>query len=86
MRWNPYINGLVAVAYARLHHDTPDNLIGSIAALSLFVCSAAVMVFLFFYRPAMLLIEKKHTEAVPFFLKTLGVFAGLTLLAVLTLV
>jgi hypothetical protein len=95
MRWNPFLNGIAAAAYvwgigllinhiASLHHDTPDNLVGSVAALSLLVLSAAVMGFLFFYRPVMLLVENKKDEAVSFFLKTLGIFGAITLLAVVT--
>ena len=95
MRWNPFLNAAGAAAYiwgigllighiARLHHDTPDNLVGSVAALSLLVFSAAVMAFLFFYRPVVLLLENKRDEAVSFFLKTLGTFGAITLLAILT--
>ena len=97
MRWNPFLNAAGATAYiwgigllishiARLHHDTPDNLVGSIAFISLVVFSAAVMGFLFFYRPAMLLVENKRGEAISFFLKTLGTFGLITLLVVLTVV
>jgi hypothetical protein len=97
MRWDPILNAVGAALYiwavgflihhiASLHHDTPDNMIGSIAALSLMVFSAAVMAFLFFYRPVALLIENKKREAMVFFLQTLGVFGAITLLVVLTLV
>lgn len=96
MSWNPYLNAIGAAAYiwgvgflinhiASLHHDTPDNLTGSIAAISLMVFSAAVMAFLFFYRPVALLVESKKDEAVFFFLKTLGTFGFITLLVVLTI-
>ena len=95
MRWNPFINAVGAAAYiwgigllishiARLHHDTPDNLVGSIAFISLVVFSAAVMGFLFFYRPVGLLMENKRDEAISFFLKTLGTFGVITLLVILT--
>jgi hypothetical protein len=94
MRWNPYLNAIGVAAYiwgvgflihyiGSLHHDTPDNLTGSIAALSLLVFSAAVMGFLFFYRPTVLLVEDKRDEAVFFFLKTLGTFGAITLLVIL---
>lgn len=96
MRWNPYINAIGAALYvwgigfliqyiSSLHRDTPDNVTGSVAALSLFVCSAAIMGFLFFYYPAVLLVDKKRDEAVFFFLKTLGTFGLITVLAVLTI-
>lgn len=95
MLWNPYLNAIGAAVYiwgvgfliqhiASLHHDIPDNLTGSIAFLSLVVFSAAVMGFLFFYRPAVLLVENKRDDAVFFFLKTLGTFGALTLLVILT--
>lgn len=97
MKYLPFIHGIVASVYilatvtlishiASLHHDTPDNILGSLAALSLFVFSAAIMAFLFFYRPVSLLIENKKREAISFFLKTLGTFGVLTILAVLTVV
>jgi hypothetical protein len=95
MRWNPYLNAITASAYiwgigflinyiSSLHHDTPDKLTDPIAALSLLVFSVAVMGFLFFYRPAVLLIDNKRDEAVSFFLKTLGTFGVITLLVILT--
>lgn len=97
MSWNPYLNAIGAAGYiwgigllihhiASLHHDTPDNLTGSIAFISLVVFSAAVMGFLFFYRPAVLLIEGKRDEAAFFFLKTLGTFGAITVLVLLTVV
>jgi hypothetical protein len=97
MKWNPYINALAAAVYialigflisyiGSLHRDTPDNLIGTLTAISLMVFSAATMAFLFFYRPVALLFENKKEEAISFFLKTLGTFGVITLLAVLTLI
>lgn len=94
MRWNPYVNALGATGYvwgvallihyiASLNHDTPDNLVGSVAALSLLVFSASVMAFLLFYRPVALLIENKKHDATIFLLKTLGAFGLATLLVVL---
>lgn len=62
-----------------LRHGTPDTLLDSMGVLSLFVFSAAVMAFLFFYRPLFLLIENKKSEAVSYFLKTLGIFGVLTI-------
>lgn len=95
MRWNPYLNAIGAAAYiwgvglliyyiSSLHRDTPDNLTGSVTAISLVVFSAAIMGFLFFYRPVTLLVENKKDEAIFFFLKTLGTFGVITLFMVLT--
>lgn len=97
MRANPYLNALIASSYiwgiglllshiARLHHDTPDTTMGSVTAISLVVCSVALMAFLFFYRPVALLIQGKQLEAAAFFLKTLGTFAALTTIGVLFLI
>ena len=46
--------------------------------LSLFVLSAAVMGFLFVYKPFQLYFEGHKQEAVLFFTKTVGVFACFT--------
>jgi len=95
MRFNPYLNAIGASAYiwgigfffhymSETHANTPDPWIAPIAMLSLLVLSVCVMGFLFFYRPAALLMEKQHREAADFFLKTVGTFALLTLLVLLT--
>lgn len=68
-----------------IRHDTPDTLLDGVGVMSLFVFSAAIMAFLFFYRPVVLLIEHKKAEAVSYFLKTLGTFGVITVV-VLTLV
>lgn len=68
-----------------LRHDTPDTLLDGIGIMSLFVFSAAVMSFLFFYQPVLKLIENKKAEALSYFLKTLGIFGAITVV-VLTLV
>jgi hypothetical protein len=66
-----------------IRHDIPDTIADSVTAISLVTFSAAVMGFLFFYRPIMLLIEQKKKEAVIFFLKTLGIFGVVTVMMVL---
>lgn len=95
MKWNPFINATLAVIYIgamamfmrfieSLRHDTPDTLVDGMGAMSLFVFSAAIMAFLFFYQPLVLLAENKRAEALSYFLKTLGIFGTITLV-VLTL-
>jgi hypothetical protein len=92
MKWNPFLNAAAAVLYIgavalfmryieSIRADTPDTFIDGIGFLSLFVTSAAVMAFLFFYRPAALLIEHKQAEAVAYFLKTLAIFGTVTVVA-----
>jgi hypothetical protein len=96
MKWNPYLNALAAAAYIgllvlflhtieALRHDTPDTWIDGIGFISLFVFSAAMMAFLFFYQPLVRLIDHKPSEALSYFLKTLGTF-GVILVGVLVLV
>jgi len=46
--------------------------------------SVAVMGFLFFYQPLLLITEGKQTQAVNLFAKTVGIFAAITS-AILTL-
>lgn len=95
LKWNPIINASVAILYIgavalfmrfieSLRHDTPDTLIDGMGAMSLFVFSAAVMAFLFFYQPVCLLIEKRPRDATAYFLKTLGSF-GIVMIIMLTL-
>ena len=92
MKWNPFLNAIAAAAYIglvalfmhfieSLRHDTPDTLIDSVGFISLFVCSAAVMAFLFFYQPVLRLVENRKAEAVSYFLKTLGIFGAITVAA-----
>ena len=92
---NPYLNAFLASAYiwciglffslvAARNENTPDTFMAPIVMISLLVFSVATMAFLFFYRPATLLLEHKPREAVEFFLKTLATFGALTLLAALS--
>lgn len=96
MRWNPFLNAAIAAAYIwgiallfQLVHSVagnkPDTIVDPIAALSLLVFSVALMGFLFFYRPVILLLENKRREAVSYFLKTIITFAVIALLVVLIL-
>ncbi|MES2994531.1 MAG: hypothetical protein V4681_00645 [Patescibacteria group bacterium] len=95
MKWNPFLNAGAAAAYIgavalfmqfieSIRHDTPDTMLDGMGFISLFVFSAAVMAFLFFYQPALRLIENKKAEAVSYFLQTLGMFGAITVV-VLTL-
>ena len=95
MKWNPFMNAAASAAYIgavalfmqfieSIRHDTPDTLLDGMGFISLFVFSAAVMAFLLFYQPALRLIENKKTEAVSYFVQTLGIFGVITVV-VLTL-
>ncbi len=89
MKWNPLVHALAASLYIGLvalfmrfiesiRHDTPDTFVDGLGFLSLFVCSVAIMAFLFFYQPVALLIEGKKKEALVYFIKTIGSFALIT--------
>lgn len=61
MKWHPSLNAAAAITYILIvalfmrfiesvRHDTPDTFVDAMGILSLLVCSAAVMGFLFFYQ------------------------------------
>ncbi len=96
MTQNPLYNALLASGYIVLvvtimtsfvdKADGPEQgILLPLTVLSLFVLSAAVMSYIFFYQPIMLYMDGKKTEAVNLFLKTIGFFAGITILLVLAL-
>lgn len=61
--------------------DKPDTFFAPVVFLSLLTLSVAVMAFLFFYQPLMYFVEGKKKEAVSLFIKTVGIFAFLTAVA-----
>jgi len=89
---SPYLSAVFAAAYigavatlmrwiSSFRHDTPDTIVDSAAFLSLLVFSAAVMAFLFFYQPVVLLVEGKKEEALSYLISMLGTFGIVTLVA-----
>lgn len=96
MTKNPILNALSASAYIilvvsimtfvtqPLRHK-PDTFFAPIIFLSVLTLSVAVMAFLFFYQPLQLFIEGKKKEAVNLFVKTVGVFAAITVMALILL-
>lgn len=96
MTKNPLINALCASGYIFLIitvmtfvtkplQNKPDTFFAPVVALSLLTLSVAVMAFLFFYQPLLLFIDGKKKEAVSFFVKTVGIFALITIVAVILL-
>lgn len=96
MTKNPLINALSASAYIILVitvmtfvtkplQNKPDTFFTPIVFLSLLTLSVAVMAFLFFYQPIVLLIDGKKKEAVNLFAKTIGIFAVITIIALILL-
>jgi hypothetical protein len=93
---NPIINALSASAYIILVvtvmdfvtqplKNKPDTFFAPIAFISVLTLSVAVMAFLFFYQPFLLFIEGKKEEAVNLFVKTVGIFAVITAVALILL-
>ena len=65
--------------------NKPDTFFAPIVFLSLLTLSVAVMAFLFFYQPLTLFIDGKKKEAVNLFVKTVGIFAAITMVALILL-
>lgn len=96
MSKNPIINALSASAYIilvvsvmtfvtqPLRHK-PDTFFAPIIFLSVLTLSVAVMAFLFFYQPLQLFIDGKKKAAVDLFVKTVGIFATITVIALILL-
>lgn len=96
MSKNPIINALSASAYiifivsvmtfvTQPLKNKPDTFFAPITFLSVLTLSVTVMAFLFFYQPLMLFIEGKKKEAVNLFVKTVGIFAVLTVIILILL-
>ncbi|EKD99592.1 MAG: hypothetical protein ACD_22C00226G0004 [uncultured bacterium] len=95
MNKNPVVSALGAAAYIFLVvsvmnlvtqplRNKPDTFFAPIVMLFVLTLSAAVMAYLFFYQPILLLVEGKKKEAVELFVKTVGIF-GIVTAIVLTL-
>ncbi len=89
MSKNPFLNALAAILYIivvasivyygpRLAGPVDDSIIAPVAFLSLFVLSAAVMGYIFFYQPLQLYLDGDKKASVGLFLKTLAVFGAIT--------
>ena len=96
MSKNPIINGLSAASYiaivvtvinfiSQTHKNKPDTAFAPVVFLSLLTLSVTVMAYLFFYQPLQLFIEGKKKEAVNLFVKTVGIFGGITVMTLILL-
>ena len=91
MTRHPFYNALAALVYiilvvgfirlvGYLAGDTPDNdFLAPLAAISLLTLSVAVMAYVFFYTPLLLIVRGEQQTALRLFLKTIAMFAALTL-------
>jgi len=96
MTKNPLLNALSASAYIMLVVTTmtvvtqplknkPDTFFAPIVFLSVLTLSVTVMAFIFFYQPLQLFLEGKKKSAVTLFMSTVGIFAAITVTALLLL-
>lgn len=97
MTKNPFYNALFAIAYivilitvafstSSIFAGKEDTIFIPMGMLSLLVFSVALMAYLFFYQPVLMLIEGKREQAVKLFLHTIGIFAiGTALLLLVSL-
>ena len=89
MTKNPLVNGLGASLYIFLlvglmtwgEKVVPreDTWLAPVVGISLFTLSAAVMAYVFCYQPLTLYFDGKKKQAVQLFLKTVIVFATITI-------
>lgn len=94
MTKNPFINSLSATAYivtiasfmffGKGLFPAKDNIFMPITMLSLLVLSVSVMSYFFFFQPIQLYLDGEKKQAANLFLKTVAVFAGTTVLALLS--
>lgn len=91
---NPYVNSIIAEVYIIIvvsvinffgKPNTPDTFFDSVAAISLFVLSAAVMGYLFLGESLQLYLDGEKKKAISFFLKTIIGFAVITIAAIVIL-
>jgi hypothetical protein len=89
MTKNPLYNALAALVYIiaivlgmtyiSTIQTKMDDFLMPIIMLSLLVLSVAVMAYIFGYQPLVLFLDDKKKEAISLFLKTVGIFGGITL-------
>lgn len=89
MTKKPFYNAILATGYiclvvsflnwvTHIPHPQEDSFFIPMGMIALLVLSVAVMAFLFFYQPVLLLLDKKNTEAAKLLASTIGIFAIFT--------
>ena len=93
---NPFINAFASSSYILIVvvimnlmtqqlSNKPDTFFVPVTVLFMLTLSVAVMGFLFFYQPLLLVIEGKKKEAINLFIKTVGIFAVFTIFVLILL-
>jgi hypothetical protein len=93
MTKNPFYNALAALGYIVLVvlgmnyisgiSSNVNDFLMPIIMLSLLTLSVAVMAYVFGYQPLRLFLDDKKKEAVSLFLKTVGIFGGITIILII---
>ena len=84
---NPFYNALFAIAYIvvlvtiailgpHLLEAPQQSIFYPMLALSVLVLSVALMAYLFFYQPVIMLLDGHREKAAKLFLQTIGIFAA----------
>jgi len=96
MTTNPFYNALFAIAYIatlvtsvwlggeHLEGVVQESIFLPMSALAVLVLSVALMGYLFFYQPVIMLLDGQREKGVKLFLQTVGIFAVATVLVMLT--
>ncbi len=96
MTKNPFYNAGLAVLYIVFivlvinfgskwaTQEANENLLFPIGMLSIFVISAAIMGFIVLYQPMTMFLDNKRKEGVGLFLRTIGVFAAIAFVVLVT--
>ncbi len=96
MTTNPFYNAILAIAYivvlvtginffaTSMEGVVQETILLPMGALGILVLSVALMGYLFFYQPLLLILDGKREEGTKLFLKTVGAFAIATALVILT--
>ncbi len=89
MTKKPFYNAVLAAGYISslvsflswlnsFPHSPQDNIFMPITMLSFLVLSVALMAYLFFYQPVLMIVDGKRAEAAKLLLQTIAIFAALT--------
>lgn len=96
MTTKPFYNALFAISYivvlvtginlaaTNLEGVIQETILVPMGFLATFVLSAALMGYLFFYQPLLMLLDGRREQGVKLFLKTVGAFAVATVFVILT--
>jgi hypothetical protein len=95
MTTNPFYNALFAISYivclvtgvnlvaTNLEGVIQETILLPMGALGVLVFSVALMGYLFFFQPLMMILDGKRQEGVKLFLQTAAIFAAATALVIL---